>query len=93
MPFAFFRCAFDRRCVACLWIVLRRFDRLNVLDVYHLPEYRGLHPKAAAGGFLPCVVGLLCLVTAAVLFLRARNQQDNAGSGTITLLNPDNSRP
>jgi hypothetical protein len=65
---------------------------LNVLDVYHLPEYRGLHPKAAAGFFLPCVAGLLCLITAAVLFLRARNRQDNAGSRIITLLNPDNSR-
>ncbi len=72
--------------VECLWIALRRFDRLGLLDVYHLPENRGLHHKAATGFFLPCAAGLLCMIVAAVLFLRARNQQYNAGSGTITLL-------
>ncbi|HXE62454.1 MAG TPA: hypothetical protein VN519_02890 [Bryobacteraceae bacterium] len=75
--------------VTLLWIALRHFDRLGLLDVYHLPEYRRIPVQRRSGFYLPCIAGLASLVTAAVLFLRARNQPESAGS----LLNPGNSRP
>jgi len=61
-----------------LWIALRHFDRLGLLDVYHLPEYRGIHAHRATGFYLPFITGLLSLIAAAVLFLRAPGRQDNS---------------
>jgi len=64
--------------VTLLWIALRHFDRLGLLDVYHLPEYRGIHAHRATGFYLPFITGLLSLIAAAVLFLGAQSQQNNS---------------
>lgn len=78
--------------VTLLWIALRHFDRLGLLDGYHLPEYRAFPVHRVTGFYLPFIAGLVSLIAAAVLFLRARDQQGNGGSETVTLLKPDNNR-
>ncbi|HVV46472.1 MAG TPA: hypothetical protein VHC72_14765 [Bryobacteraceae bacterium] len=57
---------------------MRHFNRLGLLDVYQLPEYRGFRVHRITGFYLPCIVGILSLIAAAVLFLRSQDQQDNS---------------
>ena len=61
-----------------LWIALSHFDRLGLLDVYHLPEYRRFPVHRVTGFYLPLITGLLSLIAAAILFLRAARTQDNS---------------
>lgn len=61
-----------------LWIALRRFDRLGLLDGYHLPEYRRFPVHRTPGVLLPFAAGLLLLIVAAVLFLRTHNHPESA---------------
>jgi len=74
----FLACALLAAGATLLWIALRHFDRLGLLDAYHLPEYRGIPIHRATGFYLPFIAGLLSLIAAAVLFLRSQSQQDNS---------------
>ncbi|HVW09764.1 MAG TPA: hypothetical protein VHC90_14345 [Bryobacteraceae bacterium] len=73
--------------IICLWIALRRFDRLSLLDAYQLPENRGIRAHRSAGVFLAFAAGLLLLIAAVVLILQDRTYK------TTTLLGTNNSPP